>query len=197
MSNSDTSSKLLGVFPPIPTPFQNGDVAYKKLASNLKRWNGTPITGYVVLGSNGEFPLLAREEKLKVLETVAASAKPAGKVIIAGVGCESAKETIELAREVASLGADFALVVTPHYYKSKMTQEALVEYYRAVADSSPVPVLIYNMPAYTGITIQPAAANYYCSATIVSLNGIPKSISIFLASSSVFAVVTKVMFIPC
>lgn len=149
--------KLKGVFPPIPTPFESGEVACDRLFENIARWNETPVTGYVVLGSNGEFPFLTREEKSKVIETVIRSAGPGGKIVIAGVGCESAKETIELAREAANLGADYALVITPHYYKSKMTHEALVGHYRAVADSSPLPVLIYNMPAYTGLTIQPAA----------------------------------------
>jgi 4-hydroxy-2-oxoglutarate aldolase len=156
MSDIDkVDERLKGVFPPITTPFVGGEVAYDRLEENLDRWNATAIKSYVVLGSNGEFPYLTTEEKLKVIETVVKSAKPAGKVVIAGVSCESTKETVTLAKAAAGLGADFAIAVTPNYYKSKMTHGALAAYYTGVADASPIPVLIYNMPAYTGITVQP------------------------------------------
>ena len=152
---SKVDERLKGVFPPITTPFVNGEVAYDRLTENLERWNATDIKGYIVLGSNGEFPYLTIDEKLKVVETVVTGAKAAGKVVIAGVSCESTAETAGLAKAAAGLGADFAIAVTPNYYKSKMTHEALVAYYTGVADASPIPVLIYNMPAYTGITVQP------------------------------------------
>lgn len=150
-----TDERLNGVFPPITTPFMNQEVAYEELASNIEKWNAAPLKGYVVLGSNGEFPYLTRNEKLRIIGTAVKAAKPAGKVVIAGVSCESARETIEYVRAAGELGADFAIAVTPNYYKPKMTHGALVSYYSAVADESPVPVLIYNMPAYTGVTVRP------------------------------------------
>ncbi len=155
MGGDKNRERLGGVFPPIPTPFVNDEVAYDKLAENIGRWNGTLIKGYVVLGSNGEFPYLTADEKTRIIETVVEAAKPAGKVIIAGVSSESARGTIVQAKQAAKLGADFAMALTPNYYKSKMTHDALVAYYTAVADASPIPVLVYSMPAYAGITIQP------------------------------------------
>lgn len=147
--------RLKGVFPPITTPFVNEELRYDKLTENVERFNKTAIKGYVVLGSNGEFPYLTFEEKAKVIETVSEAAKPAGKTVIAGVSCESAKESAELAVKAGEAGADYAIAVTPHYYKSKMTHEALVSYYTCLAERSPLPVLIYNMPAFTGISVQP------------------------------------------
>ncbi|HOG47574.1 MAG TPA: dihydrodipicolinate synthase family protein [Anaerolineae bacterium] len=144
---------LAGVFPPIPTPFDAaGELALDKLAANLAFWNTTGVAGYVVLGSNGEFPFLSEAEKLAVLETVGRHIAP-GKLCIAGTGCESARHTIALTRRAAELGAHAALVVTPNYYKPKMDAAAFTAFYQAVADASPIPIAIYTMPAYTGIDI--------------------------------------------
>lgn len=148
---------LCGVFPPIPTPFDsNGDVAYQALVENLERWNQYDLAGYVVLGSNGEAPYLAIDEKVRVWEA-ARQAIPAGKLLIAGSGCESTRQTIHLTKEAARAGADAALVVTPHYYNTRMTAAALVQYYEAVADSSPIPILIYNVPKFTAVNLDAQA----------------------------------------
>ncbi|MHC4660265.1 MAG: dihydrodipicolinate synthase family protein [Planctomycetota bacterium] len=155
MSVEEHKERLGGVFPPIPTPFEGDEVALGKLTENLERWNATKIKGCVVLGSNGEFPYLTTDEKIRVIETVVASAKPAGKLVIAGVSSESTRETVSLAKKAASLGADYAIAVTPNYYKSKMTHGALVAHYSKLADESPIPVIVYSMPAYTGITVAP------------------------------------------
>lgn len=147
------SIRLAGIYPPIPTPFTSkGALALAHLESNLERWNREPITGYVVGGSNGEFVHLSLEERLEVVRTVLQARAP-DRVVIAGAGMASAYETIALAQEMASFGADLALVVTPSYYKSKMTPAAFQDFYTRVADASPMPVLIYNVPSNTGVDI--------------------------------------------
>lgn len=148
---------LSGVFPPIPTPFdQEGNVAYRALVENLKAWNRFDLAGYVVLGSNGEAPYIAEDEKFRILET-ARSIIPPDKLMIAGTGCESTRQTIALTRRAAQAGADAALVVTPHYYGPKMTADSLVRHYEAVADASPIPILIYNVPKFTHVNMDAAA----------------------------------------
>jgi 4-hydroxy-2-oxoglutarate aldolase len=147
---------LSGVFPPIPTPFDDqGNVAYQALAENLERWNQHDLAGYVVLGSNGEAVYLSAEEKVGVLDT-ARQAIPPGKLMIAGTGHESTRQTVAFTRQAAQAGADAALVVTPHYYGPKMTPDSLVCHYEAVADASPIPVLIYNVPKFTNVNMSAA-----------------------------------------
>ena len=151
---------LAGIYPPITTPFtSDGALALAHLESNIERWNREPLAGYVVGGSNGEFVLLSVEERVEVVRTVC-QVKGPGRLVIGGAGQESARETIGLARQMASAGADLAIVVTPSYYKSKMTSSALQDFYTQVADASPIPVLIYNVPANTGIDM-PAEAIIY------------------------------------
>jgi 4-hydroxy-2-oxoglutarate aldolase len=144
----DTIS-MAGIFPPIPTPFDAaGELDWKALASNFEKWNLYPLAGYVILGTNGEFPYLSEAEKLAFLEA-ARKHIPTGKLFMAGAGCESTHSTIALVKKVAALGADVALLITPSYYKSKMDAAALLHYYQSVADASPIPISIYNMPANT------------------------------------------------
>jgi 4-hydroxy-2-oxoglutarate aldolase len=142
---------LSGVYPPIPTPFDaSGNVAYDALRENIEQWNAYELSGYVVLGSNGEAALLETEEKVRLLQA-ARQAIPETKLLIAGTGCESTRETIALTRQAAEVGADAALVIAPSFYDGQMTHTALVRHYCAVADASPVPVLLYNMPKYTHV----------------------------------------------
>jgi 4-hydroxy-2-oxoglutarate aldolase len=156
MSKSTVSLK--GVMPPIPTPFdENGEVHHGALIDNLKRWNEYDLRGYVVLGSNGEGVLLDEEEKAHVWAT-ARQAIPAEKLLIAGTGGESTRQTIATTQRAADAGADAALVVTPHYYGPKMTANSLVKHYAAVADASPIPILIYNVPKFTNVNVEPVAA---------------------------------------
>jgi len=146
----DTIS-MAGIFPPIPTPFDAaGELDWKSLEFNFKKWAPYPLSGYAVLGTNGEFPYLSEAEKLAYLEA-ARKYIPSGKLFMAGVGCESTHSTVALVKKVAALGADIALVITPSYYKSKMDGAALTHYYQIGADASPIPVSIYNMPANTGV----------------------------------------------
>jgi 4-hydroxy-2-oxoglutarate aldolase len=148
---TQSTVSLSGVFPPIPTPFDaEGHLAVQALAENLERWNEYDLAGYVVLGSNGEAVLLTEEEKGLVLET-ARAAIPARKLMIAGAGRESTRQTIAATRQAAQAGADAVLLVTPNYYDGKMTPDSLVGHYHAVADHSPVPVILYNVPKFTHV----------------------------------------------
>ncbi len=144
--------ELNGIFPPIPTPFIKEKVAYDKLAANIERWNATGLKGYVVLGSNGEYVSLSEEEKRAVVDTVVQSA--GDKMwVIAGTGCESTAETLRLTEDCAKLGANAALVVSPHYYGGRMNEAALVKHYTVIADQSPIPILVYNVPKFTHLNL--------------------------------------------
>lgn len=145
--------KLYGIFPPITTPFINGELALDKLKQNILMWNKTQLSGYVVLGSNGESVFLTREEKLTLVESTKIFSSD-DKIIIAGTGSDSIKETIFLTNEAASRGADFALILTPSFYKSEMKHNSYVKYFYAIADESKVPILIYNVPKFTGVDIE-------------------------------------------
>ena len=148
---------LSGVFPPIPTPFDaEGSVAIQALVKNLERWNQYDLAGYVVLGSNGEGVYLAEQEKLRVWEA-ARQVIPSDKLMIAGTGCESTRQTIDLSRQAAQAGADAVLVVTPNYFDGKMTSEGLLHHYQTVAEASPVPVLLYNVPKFTHVDMDTSA----------------------------------------
>jgi len=149
----DNSLSLRGVFPPIPTPFDaGGDLALEALVDNLERWNAYDLAGYVVLGSNGEAVYLSQREKLEVWEA-ARGAIPQDKVMVAGTGCESTRGTIGLTRAAAQAGADVGLVVTPNYFDGKMTPEGLAHHYEAVADASPIPIVLYNVPKFTHVDL--------------------------------------------
>ena len=142
---------LKGCFPPIPTPFdERGKVDRDHLASNLEKWQTTPLSGFAVLGSNGEAVLLREAEKIETWKT-AGEVIAKDRLFIAGTGCESTMETIDLTEKAASLGAHAALVVTPHYYKSRMDRRALVTHYITIADRSSIPIILYNVPAATGL----------------------------------------------
>jgi len=140
---------MAGIFPPIPTPFDAAEeLDLKALERNLGAWNAYPLGGYVVLGTNGEMPHVSEAEKLAYFEA-ARKHIPAGKLFMAGCGCESTHSTIALVKQAAALGADVAIVISPSAYKSKMDGPALTDFYRRVADASPIPVSLYNMPANT------------------------------------------------
>lgn len=146
-------NRLQGIMPPITTPFINGELAIDKLEFNISKWNKFELTGYVVMGSNGESVFLTREEKLKLVETTKKFAS-ADKLIIAGTGSDSIKETIALTNEAADCGADFALILTPSFYKSEMKHNAFLKYFNIVADSVKIPIIIYNVPKFTGVDIE-------------------------------------------
>lgn len=161
---------LHGVFPPIPTPFDaEGELAISKLVENLERWNRYELAGYVVLGSNGEAAHLSMAEKVRVWEA-ARQAIPAGKLLIAGAGEASTRQTITLTRKAAKIGADAVLLLTPHYYDGMMQPENLVHHYQTVADEAPIPVMLYNVPKFTHVDLD--------ASTIARLSQHPKIIGI-------------------
>ena len=143
---------LHGVYAPIATPFAGEEIAYDKLEKNLDFWLGSDLEGIVVMGSNGEFVLLSSEEKEELMRFVCTRAK-GKKPVIAGTGAESTMETIRLNAKAAEAGADAVLIVTPNYYKGEMTEPVLARFYTDVADASPLPVILYNMPRNAGINI--------------------------------------------
>lgn len=145
--------RLKGVFIPTVTPFINQKLNITALRHNIERWNGTPVAGYMPLGSNGEFAHMDDPEQDAVLDTVVKFAAP-DKVVMAGIARPSAYHTIERGKRAAALGAHFVSVLTPCYFASFMDDAALIRYYTAVADALEVPVLIYNCPKFaSGVTV--------------------------------------------
>jgi len=144
---------LSGIYPPIVTPFnQDESIAWDKLESNISKWNQHPLTGFLVHGSNGEFCYLNTKERVEVIKKVKENAGP-GKLVLAGSGCESTLETISMTQAMADAGADVAVVITPCYFKGKMTGPVLEAHYTAVADASPIPVVLYSVPANTTVDL--------------------------------------------
>ena len=146
--------KLQGIFPPIATPFDHkGDLYKVKVQHNVEKWNLTTLSGYVVCGSTGESVMLTPEEKIQLWEWVAQYAA-SSKLLIAGTGVESVRETVELTNRAAEIGYKAAMVRTPHYYKTLLNNTAAqVLYFRSVADQSKIPLMIYNWPQTTGVDI--------------------------------------------
>lgn len=146
------SIEIAGIYPPIITPFdEKGRYDREAMEHNLERWSETGLAGYVVFGSNGESVHMDTEEKLKVLGTVVTGAR--GKTVIAGSGLQSTDATAEFTKACADAGAEVALVINPSFYT--LTPEAIARHYTAVADASPIPLLIYNVPKFTGVNIPP------------------------------------------
>ncbi|KFP89517.1 hypothetical protein N311_05641, partial [Apaloderma vittatum] len=150
---------LRGIFPPLATPFSpTQEVDYGQLEENLRRYTSIPFRGLVVMGSNGEYPYLEPSERLDVV-TCVRRALPRDRLLLAGSGCESTQATIKLTVSMAEAGADVALVVTPCYYRGSMTSAALVQHYTEVSPAwspigaSPIPVVLYSVPANTGLDL--------------------------------------------
>jgi 4-hydroxy-2-oxoglutarate aldolase len=144
--------QLGGVFPPITTPFAQGEVDLAAVRRNARRWMTTGLAGLVVLGTNGESAYVD-EEEAEALVAAVREEVPRGRLLVAGTGRDSTRATIEATRRASRAGADAALVRAPSFFKSQMTAEAFVRHYTAVADASPVPVLLYNFPAVFGVDI--------------------------------------------
>lgn len=139
---------ISGIWAPLCTPFTEGKIDTAKLEKNMEVYAQTPLRGVFTLGSNGEACMLTDEEKVTVLRTVVRKKK--NKLVMAGCTHESTQKTIALTRKAADEGADIASVLTPHYFKKVMTQDALIRFYETVADTSPLPVMIYNAPGFAG-----------------------------------------------
>jgi 4-hydroxy-2-oxoglutarate aldolase len=144
---------LHGIFPPVTTPFYpDGKVYFKKLEHNVERYSRTPCAGIVALGTTGEAIMLSDQERRDVLKSAREAVAP-NKVLIAGTGAESAIETLHFTDYAAELGYDAAMIRTPHYYKKQMQPANMLAFYRTVADRSPLPVVVYNIPQATGYDI--------------------------------------------
>ena len=162
--------KLEGIFPPISTPFDAaGNILHDRLRENLTRGLAAGLHGAVVLGSNGEYVMLNETEKCAIWET-ARAVIPHDRWFIAGTGAESTNTALGLTRRAAELGADAALVVTPHYYRGQMNTRVLVRHYFTIADASPIPVILYNVPANTNVDMD--------AATIIELAQHPNIVGI-------------------
>jgi 4-hydroxy-2-oxoglutarate aldolase len=153
---------LRGVLLPITTPFDShGAVDLDGLSANITKWNATGISGYVMLGSTGERVNLEESEYLEVIKTAQRQVSAATQrlVFIAGAGQQSTRGTInEIKRVVSAVRVDAFLIITPHFYRPSITQQALITHYQSIADESPAPVILYSMPALTGIKIEPETA---------------------------------------
>jgi 4-hydroxy-2-oxoglutarate aldolase len=146
--------KISGILPALTTPFREDEaVAFERFRENISRYNQTGLAGYVVLGSTGESVLLSAAEG-EALLAAAKEVAAGGKLMIAGTGAESTAETIARCKRAAALGYDVALVKTPYYYKPVYRPEVYLRHYRSVADASPIPVLLYSVPIFTGITLE-------------------------------------------
>ena len=142
---------LQGIFPPLPTAFDSYQALFTdKMQENISYLSRYDLAGFLVLGSNGELVNLTYQEKCRVYEKCR-EAIPGDKLMLAGTGHQSTYETIQACRDAAQAGADALLVLNPSYYKGLMNRKALTGHYWAVADASPAPVIIYNMPANSGL----------------------------------------------
>lgn len=149
LKNMDIS----GIYPPITTPFDKDEnIDWSALQINMDKWNQVPFRGYVVQGSNGEYAYMTVNERLELVSKVRGMMAE-GKLLIAGSGCESTRATIEMTNGMADCGADAALVVTPCFYKSGMTDDAMLAHFTKVADNSNIPIIIYSVPSNTGLDL--------------------------------------------
>ena len=146
--------KFKSIIPPMVTPFDEmGAVRYDFFEMNIEKYLEAGIEGYLVLGSNGESVYLEHSEKLKLIEA-ARRRVPSSMTLLAGTGLESTQATIDLTKEAADRGVDAVLVKNPFYFKAQMTFDVYMAHYTAVADASPIPIIIYNVPIFTGVPLQ-------------------------------------------
>jgi 4-hydroxy-2-oxoglutarate aldolase len=170
--------------PPIPTPFHADEsLALDSFRSNIERWNMTGVSGYVVLGSNGEFVHLSPAERKLVVEA-ARTAIPDDLHFIVGCTFNSTRESVKYVQEMAPLGVEAFLVNTPFYYRSEMTAERLAGHFTRLADASPVPILLYNIPQYTGVSMT--------AETVAELSQHPNIVGV-KESSGQFSLVTNIL----
>jgi 4-hydroxy-2-oxoglutarate aldolase len=146
--------KFKSIIPPMATPFdEGGAIRYDLFERNIEKYLEAGIEGYLVLGSNGESVYLEHSEKLKLIEA-ARRRVPSSMTLLAGTGLESTQATIDLTKEAADRGVDAVLVKNPFYFKTQMTFDVYMAHYTAVADASPIPIIIYNVPIFTGVPLQ-------------------------------------------
>ena len=155
MNPETIKEKFSGIFVPISTPFlENEEVDYEGLVFNLHTYGRTKVKGYLALGSNGENKSLTEEERTKVLETIV-SHKAKSQVVMAGAAYEAQRDVERFFKQAGRIGADFGLLLSPSYFKKQMTDDILFRFFMAVADTSPMPILIYNAPEFNGMSLSP------------------------------------------
>jgi len=152
----NTKDMLSGVFSPMCTPFINDEVDYAGMEKNVDLMNPSGLKGYFVLGTNGEFKTMSEEEKFRLLGVVIKRAAK-DKIIMAGTGAESTRETIRLTKKAADMGAVMVSLLMPSFFAKKITEDAMIRHIVETADASPIPVVLYNNPSVAaGVTITPA-----------------------------------------
>lgn len=174
---------LAGIFAPIGTPFrEDEEIDFPALEDNMGVYARSGILGYLALGSNGENKSLSEEEKLAVLRTIV-ERRSAGQVVIAGATYEAQRDTERFFAAAAETGADFGLLLSPSYFRKQMTDEVLFRYFTTAADHSPIPLLVYNAPGFSGITVSPGlVARLAEHPNIVGMkDSAPSGIESFLA----------------
>jgi len=151
--------KLSGIFAPITTPFdEKGNLLLDQLAYNINKLNSSGLRGYLILGTNGEFKSLSEEEQKNVVAT-AVKASSKDKVVMVGTGRESTHHSILATKEAATMGAHFVSLIAPFFFPKKMTDQTLLSHFRAIADVSPLPVLLYNNPEVAVLTYSTSLIN--------------------------------------
>jgi 4-hydroxy-2-oxoglutarate aldolase len=177
MTRKEIIQNLKGIFAPVVTPFdRRGDIDEGKFRENLQKLAGIGLAGALVAGSTGEAPYLEERERLRLIELARGLVRPP-EILIAGTGLESTAATVRLSREAVARGADAVLVLTPNYYKSKMDADALAAHYRAVARQVERPVIIYSIPQFTGLHLEPS--------TIAKLSQIPNVVGLKESSGDI------------
>jgi len=180
--------EIEGVFPPVTTPFdENGCIVHDHLTENIKRWNETDVSGYLILGSNSETVFLNDEEKLEIIKTSRRSI-PSSKRMLVGTGLECTKGTIEFTRRAADCGADVAVIITPHFFKSNMFHEAFMKHYLMVADNSPIPVLTPYIISLEEIFRSSICLHFMILSTAI---GSRDTLTLFRATSTTFSMVNS------
>ncbi len=149
----DVKAMLAGVYAPMCTPFENDEVSYPGLKKNIELMNKSSIKGYFILGTNGEFKTLSEDERVKILE-LAVETSASDKIVMAGTGAESTRETIRLTKQAAKIGVSCVSLLMPNFFAKKITDQVLIRHILEIADASPIPLVLYNNPSVAaGVTI--------------------------------------------
>jgi 4-hydroxy-2-oxoglutarate aldolase len=144
--------EVSGILAPITTPFVDERVDLGKLRQNVRKYGQTNLTGFFALGSNGEGKSLSNDEKRAILAAIV-SERAKHQILIAGTGFESTYLSIEFSKQAADIGVDYVSILTPSYYRKQHTDDAFIRYYIEIAESIPIPLFVYNVPGYTGVTL--------------------------------------------
>ena len=177
MTRKEIIQSLKGIFPPAVTPFdRRGEIDEGLFRENVQKLAGIGLSGVLVAGSTGEAPYLTERERLRLVDVARDLVRPP-EILIAGVGLESTDATVRLSQEAVARGADAMLVLTPNYYKSRMDADTLAAHYRAVARKVERPVIIYSIPQFTGLHVEPS--------TIDKLSQIPNVVGLKESSGDI------------